>query len=164
MPRYFHNLSSVYSFMKLALKNDTVAIHLPPIRNPMYKLDEAKLFYNAPMPKNCLGLVLTEVSTGNKLMELILSPKEEVNMLVVHNFYIRDQVFTSFAKSKILSTIFFKFLDRFAVASGLQKISVVLPKKGFREYNMEQHEYKMVWIINNFLCAEKRFPRNYNKF
>jgi hypothetical protein len=160
MPRYFHNLSSVYSFMKLALRNDTVAIHLPPIRNPMYKLDEVKPINNAVLPENFLGLVLTEVNTGKRLMEFHLRENTESNTLMMHNFYIRDKVFTPYEGSKILPTILFKFLDQFAFAAGHEKISVVFSEEGFRVYNLKENGYKISWGGQCFVGAIKKIPRN----
>jgi hypothetical protein len=143
--------------MKLALKNDTVAIHLPPIRNPMYKLDEIKYLY--PFPDNFLGLVLTEVNTGKRLMQFHFREDAKLNSLVMHNFFIRDKVFTPYEGSKILPKILFNFLNQYAFACGLQNISVVLPEKGFREYNLKENGYKMIWG-GCFVGAIKKFPRN----
>lgn len=157
MPRYFYNLSSVYSFMKLALKNDTVAIHLPPIRNPMYKLDEVKPVKNAVMPDNFLGIVLTEVNTGKRVMEFHLRENTESNTLMMHNFYILDSVFTPYEGSKILPKILFKFLDEFAFAAGHENISIVLSEKEFREYNMKENGYKMATIGQSFVGVIKKF-------
>ena len=162
MPRYFHNLSSVYSFMKLALKNDTVAIHLPPIRNPLYKLDEIKYLDNDkyPFPDNFLGIVLTEVNTGKRLMQFHFREDERTNTLMMHNFFIRDKVFTPYEGSKILPKILFNFLNQYALACGLQNISVVLRHDGFYDYNLKQNGYEMIWGVQGFVGAIKKFPRN----
>lgn len=159
MPRYFHNLSSVYSFMKLALKNDTVAIHLPPIRNPMYKLDEVKPTNKTVLPDNFLGIVLTEVNTGKRLMEFHLRENTKSNTLMMHNFYIRDSVFTPYEGSEILHTILFKFLNQFAYAAGFQNISVVLSEKGYRKYNLPENGYKIAWGGQSFVGVIKKYPR-----
>ncbi len=147
--------------MKAALKNDTVAIHLPPIRNPIYKLDEVKHLNNDPFPNNFLGIVLTEVNTGKRLMQFHFREDAKTNTLMMHNFFIRDKVFTPHEGSKILPTILFKFLDQFAFASGLQKVSVVITTKGYHEYNMKENGYTILWGINNFLGAVKTVPRKY---
>jgi hypothetical protein len=157
MPRYFHNLSSVYLFLKTALKNDTVAIHLPPIRNPLYKLDEVKGFDKFTFPDDVLGVVLTEVNTGKRLMQFHFREDARTNTLIMHNFFIRDKIFTPNEGSKILPKILFNFLNRYAVACELQNISVVLSEKGFREYNLKENGYKMIWGGGCFIGAMKKF-------
>ncbi len=122
----------------------------------MYNLDEVKLVKNAVMPDNFLGIVLTEVNTGKKLMEFHLRENTKSNTLMMHNFYILDSVFTPYEGSKMLPKILFNFLDHFACAAGHEKIFIVLSEKGFREYNMKENGYKMATIDQSFVGVIKK--------
>lgn len=154
MPRYFHNLSSVYSFMKAALRNDTVAIHLPAMKNPMYKLDDVK---NAP--SNVLALVLTEVNTGKRLLQFHLKEDADKQTLEMYNCFIRDKTFTPYKGSKLLPLILFNFLDCYAEACGHKSISVVLSKNGYHDYNLKKEGYELAWGYRNCCRVVKRIQK-----